>query len=69
MFKDYLKNLRLEKGLTQRKLAKELFVNQKTISLWESGLRVPEYYNAKTIAEFYGIDKVKLIEKIMEEIK
>ena len=69
MFKDYLKKLRLEKGLTQIELAKELFVNQKTISLWENGLRVPDYYNANKIAEFYKIAKVKLIEKIIEEMK
>ena len=42
MFKDNLKTIRKEKGLSQEFLAKELNVVRQTISKWEKGLSIPD---------------------------
>ena len=36
-----LKNLRIEKGLNQTKLAEKLFINKSMISAYEKGTRMP----------------------------
>lgn len=41
LFADTLKNMRRKKGLTQNQLASLIFVNNTTISKWESGSRLP----------------------------
>lgn len=47
-FKDVLKMLRIEKGLTQEQLAKAIESTQSTIHLWESGKSdVTGYYLIK----------------------
>lgn len=42
MFKDNLKTIRKEKGISQEVLAKELNVVRQTISKWEKGLSIPD---------------------------
>ena len=37
-FKDNLKQMRREKGLTQAQLAEKLFVTRSTVAKWENGL-------------------------------
>ena len=39
-----IKELREEKGLSQKELAKELSVTQTTISKWEQDIRNPDIY-------------------------
>ena len=41
LFADTLKELRTRKGLSQNQLARAMFVNNTTISKWESGSRLP----------------------------
>ena len=41
LFADTLKKLRMKKGFTQNQLARAMFVNNTTISKWESGSRLP----------------------------
>ncbi len=50
-----LKELRLEKGLNQIVLAKELQVSKGVISLWENGLREPTLSNLVTMATFFDV--------------
>lgn len=41
-FAETLRELRVEKGLSQRKLAKKTFVTQSTVARWENGNRLPD---------------------------
>lgn len=40
-FSERLKELRLEKGLTQTQLANEIGLSQSAVSFWENGERFP----------------------------
>ena len=42
LFSEMLKKLRIERGLSQTQLGKQLFVNQSTVARWESGIRLPD---------------------------
>lgn len=56
-FSTILKQLRIEKGLTQGELAKELNVGQSTIAMWERGDRVPKNIEMyEDIADFFNIN-------------
>ena len=54
-FKDNLKELRIEKGIGQVKLAQELGVSKGVISLWENGLREPTMTSLILIADYFGV--------------
>lgn len=60
-FKDNLKELRLEKGLGQVELAKEIGVSKGVISLWENGLREPNMYSLILLAKFFKISIDELV--------
>ena len=55
MFAKRLKELRLEKGLSQRQLAQELGYSNKTIALWENNTNIPSLENAKSLALFFKV--------------
>ncbi|MBO5022485.1 MAG: helix-turn-helix transcriptional regulator [Clostridia bacterium] len=54
-FAERLKELRTEKGLSQRKLAKLVGVSDKAISLWENNERVPNLDAAKALAVYFKV--------------
>lgn len=54
-FGEKLKYLRLEKGLGQIQLAKELDVGKTIISLWEQGKRMPTLPRLVVIAQFFNV--------------
>ena len=54
-FGERLKSLRLEKGLGQIALAKELEVGKSVISLWELNKADPTLNNLIKIAKFFGV--------------
>lgn len=54
-FKERLKELRLEKELSQDELAKALKINQRSISNWETGVRQPDYETLVLIAEYFSV--------------
>ena len=55
MFAERLKELRIESGLGQEKLADDLEVSHGTISLWENCLREPKLSNLIRIAQYFGV--------------
>ena len=55
VFPERLKMLRLEKGLGQVALAKELGVGKSIISLWELGKCEPTLCNLIAIAKFFEV--------------
>ncbi|MBO5954728.1 MAG: helix-turn-helix transcriptional regulator [Clostridia bacterium] len=60
-FKNNLKELRLEKGLGQVELAKEIGVSKGVISLWENGLREPNMYSLILLSKFFKITIDELV--------
>ena len=50
-----LKELRIEKRLTQEELAKRLGVTKSAISMYERGIRRPTFEIADLITDFFGV--------------
>ena len=55
IFKERLKELRLEKGVGQIELANAIHVSKGIISLWENGLREPKLSNLIALAQYFEI--------------
>lgn len=55
IFGKKLKELRLEKGLSQRKLGEIFNVCNQTVSFWESGSREPDLDALVAIAEYFDV--------------
>ena len=58
----FLKKLRLEKGLTQMKLAEQLNISNRSISRWETGSTLPDISILMELAEFYEVDIKEIID-------
>ena len=54
-FGERLKELRLEKGLTQTELAKSTGFTQPAIARWENALQIPNVETAIVFAKFFGV--------------
>jgi len=63
IFGKKLKELRLEKGLSQQKLGESLGFCNQTISFWESGSREPDLDTLVKISHFFEIDFDDLLEE------
>ena len=55
VFGKILKQLRLEKGLSQRKLGEDLDVVNQTVSFWEIGTNEPDYDMLIKIANYFSV--------------
>lgn len=53
--------LRSEKGLTQDNLADLLLVSRSLVSLWELGIRMPDYQNVMKLAEVFNVKEVEIV--------
>ena len=60
-FKDRLKELRTEKGLTQKALGDEIHVSRSAIAKWEAGLGLPSEDSLVAICEYFDVPKEKLL--------
>lgn len=65
-FADALRLLRVQKGLTQQQLAKELFVDRSSVAHWESGRRVPDAMMLSRLAEALEVDVSVLVSAAAE---
>ncbi len=54
-FKDMLKFLRIQRGLSQRELAEKIHVSGSTIGMYESGKRRPRPDDEEAIADFFNV--------------
>lgn len=54
-FKEKLKQLRIQKGLTQAQLADKLFVSRSTVAKWENGLGLPNHESMATLENLFDI--------------
>lgn len=60
-FKDNLKRLRKNAGMTQKELSEKLGVALSTVAMWETGCRHPDYRTLNKIAAFYGVSYDELL--------
>jgi DNA-binding XRE family transcriptional regulator len=65
----FLKKLRLEKGLEQRELVKKLRVNKNCVYEWEKDRHRPSAKNMERLARFFGMGRKALEELKMERKK
>ena len=63
MFKDKLKKLREQKGISQYELAEKLFVSRSAIAKWENGNGIPSDVNLEAICEFFGVEEEWLLDR------
>ncbi len=57
----FIRNLRKERSLTQREVAEQLHVSEKTISKWETGKGFPEISLMLPLCNFFGISMNELL--------
>ena len=62
-FSDRLKELRKENGLTQKDLAKILYVNQSAVSKYELGTNLPENRFLVQLADYFNVSTDYLLGK------
>ena len=56
IFSETLRKLREERGLSQKQLGKQMFVNHSTIARWENGSRLPDATMISRLANCLGVD-------------
>lgn len=54
-FVERLKELRTEKGLSQKQLAAETGLSKSAIAYWETGQRIPNAQAVVILARFFGV--------------
>ncbi len=55
IFAERLRELRLEKGLSMKELAKELNITDATVSYWENDVNEPKITYLKSIALYFNV--------------
>lgn len=59
-FKDKLKKLRQEKGLSQKALADAIFVSRSAVAKWENGLGYPSAESLEGLASYFSLSADEL---------
>ena len=67
-FKENLKRLRMNEGLTQAQLAEKLFVSRSTIAKWENGLGLPNPESMALLEQLFDISASELATKEPEKV-
>ena len=65
-FGKWLRDCRIERGLTQQQLADRMFVSPPTISHWETGKRLPDVGTLSRLAQCLGVSADQLIGAMQE---
>ena len=60
-FGNFIKELRSEKGLTQKELGEKLNITDKAISKWERGISFPDIAVLNSLADFFAVDVSELL--------
>ena len=69
MLGENIKKVRLEKGYSEEEMEKQLNVEANTVSLWETGVVVPDEKMIRDISAFLDTPVNELMESHMEDIK
>ena len=62
LFAETLKKLREERGLSQKQLGQQMFVNHSTIARWENASRLPDAAMILRLAKCLGVDANNLFQ-------
>lgn len=54
-FCERLRELRIEKNISRKQLAKDLFVSERLVSYWENGQRECDFEKLIAIAKYFGV--------------
>ena len=60
-FSEKLKKLREEKGVSQQKLADDIYVSRSAVAKWENGLGMPCLESQKLLCDYFGIETTDLV--------
>lgn len=55
IFSKRLKELRMDRGIKQAELAREIVVSPSAIGMWEQGRREPDYDHLRRIARYFNV--------------
>ena len=61
MFSKKLRELRIEKGLTQEELGSIIYVSRSAIAKWEQGKGMPCKESLKLLSEYFEIPETELL--------
>lgn len=61
-FGSFVSQLRKEKGLTQKDLAQKLYISDKAISKWETGVSIPDVVLLIPLSEALGVTVTELLQ-------
>lgn len=67
-FKDRLKKLRQERGISQQALADAIFVSRSAVAKWENGLGVPSGESMEALVKFFGVPLKEIETEQAEQI-
>ena len=67
-FKENLKRLRMNEGLTQAQLAEKLFVSRSTVAKWENGLGLPNSESMALLEQLFDISASEFATKDPEKV-
>jgi len=62
-YSDNIRNLRLQRGLTQMQMAEDLGTSQSSITSWETGRREPDFATFKKLAAYFNVPLSALLPK------
>ena len=65
-FAETLKKLRAERGLSQRELAKRMYVTRSAVARWENGSRLPDAAMISRVVQCLGVDVRTLLAAAMD---
>ena len=60
-FAKRVKEQRIKKGLSQPQLAEDIGLTKQTISLWERGVRRPDFETMNKLAQYFGVNMAYLV--------
>ena len=64
LFAENLRKLREQKGLTQRQLGAQMFVNHSTVARWENGTRLPDAAMLLRLSRCLGVNINTLLQLV-----
>ena len=67
VFAETIRQLRLERGLSQIQLAEQMYVTRSTVARWESGSRMPDAVMISRLAKCLGTSQEALFSLLSEE--
>lgn len=67
-FKDKLKKMRMERGISQQALADAIYVSRSAVAKWENGLGIPREETFEVLKNYFGVSDEEFITEEPEEV-